>query len=168
MKLSIHGIAAILALSANLVVAQSPKIGYINAARIEKESVLTQQVAEELRKEFAPREQQLQSLQKQGMDLQAQLEKEGDKMPAAERQAKEKSLAAISQQFEKLRRSTAEDLDIVRREKIMRVLEQANAVIKAVAEAGKYDLIVQESVYSSKQLDITDQVLKEIARRAGK
>ena len=168
MNFSTYCMAAVLVLSANFVAAQSTKIGYINAARIEKESVLTQQVAEEIKKEFAPREQQLLALQKQGLDLQTLLEKEGDKMPAAQRQGREKSLAAISQQFEQLRRSTAEDLDVVRREKVSRVLEQANAVIRAVAEAGKFDLIVQESVYSNAQVDITDQVLKEIAKRAGK
>ena len=89
-------------------------------------------------------------------------------MPPGERQAKEKNLAAVAQQFEQMRRSMAEDLEALRREKLARALEQVNAVIQAVAEAGKYDLIVQEAVYTNSQLDITDQVLKEIAKRAGK
>ena len=168
MKLLTFCIAAIFALSITDVVAQSPKIGYVSGARIEKESALALQIIEELKKEFAQREQQLQALNKQGIDLQAQLEKEGAKMPPAERQAKEKTLAATAQQFEQLRRSIAEDLEVAKREKLVRLLEQANAVVRAIAEAGKFDLIVQEAVYSNKQIDITDQVLKEIAKRAGK
>ena len=168
MKLLTYCIAGILALFITEVIAQAPKIGYVSAARIEKESVLAIQIIEELKKEFAPREQQLQALQKQGIDLQTQLEKEGAKMSAADRQTKEKSLAAIAQQFEQLRRSVAEDLEVAKREKLVRLLEQANAVVRSIAEAGKFDLIVQEAVYSNKQIDITDQVLKELAKRAGK
>ena len=168
MKLLIYCIVGIFAWSATQVVAQAPKIGYVSAARIEKESALALQIIEELKKEFGQREQQLQALQKQGIELQTQLEKDGAKMPAAERQAKEKNLAAVGQQFEQLRRSVAEDLEVAKREKLMRLLEQANAVVRSIAEAGKFDLIVQEAVYSNKQIDITDQVLKEIAKRAGK
>jgi outer membrane protein len=164
----IWSFAALLAMAVTGVAAQSVKVGYINVARIEKESALSQQMMEELKKEFAGREQQLQALQKQGLDLQAQLQKEGDKMPAADRQAREKQLATLAQQFEQLRRATAEDFEVSRREKAGRVLRQANAVVKAVAEEGKFDLIVQEAVYSNIAIDITDQVLKEIAKRAGK
>ena len=168
MKLLIYCIASIFAFSVTDVIAQSPKIGYVSAARIEKESALAMQIIEELKKEFAQREQQLQALQKQGIELQTQREKEGAKMPPAERQAKEKNLAAVGQQFEQLRRSVAEDLEVAKREKLTRLLEQANAVVRAIAEAEKFDLIVQEAVYNNKQIDITDQVLKEIAKRAGK
>src|SRR5688500_14572496 len=105
MKLLSYCIAGIFALSVNDVLAQSPKIGYVSAARIEKESALAVQIIEELKKEFGQREQQLQALQKQGIELQTQLEKDGAKMPPAERQAKEKNLAAVGQQFEQLRRS---------------------------------------------------------------
>ncbi len=168
MKLFNRGIAAVLALFVAQAIAQSPKIGYVSGARLEKESAIMQQAAEEIRRELAPREQQLQALQKQGMDLQQQLEKGGDSMPPAERQAKEKTLNGIAQQFEQMRRSLAEDLEILRREKYQRAVVQVNAVIQSIADAGKYDLIVQEAVYNNAQIDITDQVLKEIAKRAGK
>jgi outer membrane protein len=161
-------IAGMLVLCAAQAVAQSPKVGFVNGARLEKESALMLQAVEEIKKELGPREQQLQALQKQGVELQTQLEKEGEKMAPAERQTKEKNLAAIAQQFEQLRRSMAEDLEVLRREKMSKALEQVNAVIKGIADAGKYDLIVQEAVYTNSALDITDQVLKEIARRAGR
>ena len=47
-----------------------------------------------------------------------------------------------------------------------RFVAETNAIIKAIAEAGNYDLILEQAVYSSSQLDITDQVLKEMAKRA--
>ncbi|HKA42840.1 MAG TPA: hypothetical protein VKF40_12695 [Burkholderiales bacterium] len=39
--------------------------------------------------------------------------------------------------------------------------------MKAVAEAGKFDLILQQATYARSGIDITDQVLKELARRSG-
>ena len=43
------------------------------------------------------------------------------------------------------------------------VLDRANKVIKQIAEQQHYDLIVQEAVYVSPRIDITDQVLKALA-----
>jgi outer membrane protein len=40
------------------------------------------------------------------------------------------------------------------------VLEKANKAVRKVAEEEKYDLVIQEVVYSSAKHDITDKVLK--------
>ncbi len=166
MRLFLTCVVSLLGLAAAQVDAQPLKIGYVNSNRLESESALAQQNMEVLKKEFAPREQQLNEMQKQGAALQAELEKPGTTMPAAERQAKEKRLAAIAQQFQQMQRSLGEDLDARRRDSFAGYLAEVDGIIKGIAEAGKYDLIVQQSVYSSKQIDITDQVLKEIAKRA--
>jgi outer membrane protein len=155
----------LLVLLATHAAAQSLKIGYVNGVRLERESAMTKQAIEEIKKEFASREQQLQELQKQGSDLQGELEKEGLKMKPADKQAKEKRLAALAQQFEQMQRSFAEDVDARQREAQARVLTEVNAIIKDIAEAGKFDLVVQQAVYNSAQMDITDQVLKEMAKR---
>jgi outer membrane protein len=147
--------------------AQSLKIGYVNGARVESESALTKLAIEQMKKEFASRQQQLQDLQNQGSALQNELEKDGQKLPLADRQAKEKRLAALAQQFEQQQRSYVEDVETRQREFRAQVIGEINAIIKIIAEAGKFDLIVQQAIYSSQQIDITDQVLKEMAKRAG-
>ena len=146
--------------------AQPLKIGYVNVTRIEGESALAKRDAETLKKEFAPREQQLQELQKQGNDLQKDLEQNGAKMPAAEKQTKEKRFAAMAQQYQQLQRSLVEEVEARKRESFAVFIGEVNAIIKGLAEAGKFDLILQQAVYSSSQLDITEQVLKEIAKRS--
>ena len=42
------------------------------------------------------------------------------------------------------------------------MIERANKVVKTLAEAEKYDLIVQEAVYVNPKLDITDKVIKSL------
>jgi outer membrane protein len=146
--------------------AQSTKIGYVNVVRIENESALAKQSLEVLRKEFAPREQQLAEMQKQGNALQADLEKNSATMPAAERQSKEKRITGMLQQYQQMQRSMAEDFEIRKRESFGGFLSEVNGIIKNIAEAGKYDLIVQQAVYNSSATDITEEVMKELAKRA--
>ena len=157
---------AVLALLAGTAYAQATKIGYVNVARIENESALAKQSLDQLRKEFAPREQQLAEMQKQGNALQADLEKNAATMPAAERQAKEKRITAMLQQYQQMQRSMAEDFEVRKRESFGGFLSEVNGIIKNIAEAGKYDLIVQQAVYNSAGTDITDEVMKELAKRA--
>jgi len=143
----------------------SLKIGYVNVARIESESAMAKQSIEMLKKEFAPREQQLLDMQKQGNALQAELEKNAATMPAGERQTKEKRIAAMLQQYQQMQRGLAEDLEVRKRESFAGFIGEVNAIIKDIAEAGNFDLIVQQAVYNSAQTDITEQVMKEIAKR---
>ncbi len=154
------------ALIATTASAQSTKIGYVNVVRIENESALAKQSMDLLRKEFAPREQQLAEMQKQGNALQADLEKNAATMPLGERQAKEKRITAMLQQYQQMQRSMAEDFEVRKRESFGGFLSEVNGIIKNIAEAGKYDLIVQQAVYNSTALDITEEVMKELAKRA--
>lgn len=166
MRILPSSIAIVLMMLATHVAAQGLKIGYVNGFRLEKESALTAPEVERMKTEFASRERQLQELQKQGLDLQGELEKEALTMTPADNQAKQKRLAALAQQFEQLKRSLAEDLEVRKNEARARFMAETGAIIKAIAEAGNYDLILEQAVYSASQLDITDQVLKEMAKRA--
>jgi outer membrane protein len=46
------------------------------------------------------------------------------------------------------------------------MLDQINKVIRKMAEAEKYDLILQDAVYRSPRIDVTDKVLKALAAEA--
>ena len=154
------------ALIAGAAWAQPIKIGYVNVLRIENESALAKQSLELLKKEFGPREQQLAEMQKTGNALQADLEKNAATMPAAERIAKEKRITAMLQQYQQMQRSMAEDFEVRKRESFGGFLAEVNTIIKNIAEAGKYDLIIQQAVYNSAATDITEEVMKELAKRA--
>jgi outer membrane protein len=157
----------LLLLSAATAFAQPLKIGFINGFRIESESELTKRAIEQLKKEFAPREQQIQDMQKQGLELKAEFDREAEKMKPADRQLKEKRLASLAQQFEQLQRSYAEDMEFRQREARQRIVVEINAIVTAIAEAEKYDLILQQVIYATNQIDLTDRVLKEMAKRVG-
>ena len=65
-------------------------------------------------------------------------------------------------------REYQEDLNGRRNEELQQVLEKANKAVKKVAEDEKYDLVIQEVVYSSAKHDITDKVVKILNTAAAK
>lgn len=167
MKLRSALYAGVLMLVSVCAAAQAVKIGYVNTFRIENESAQAVRAIATLKQEFDPRHQKLEDLQKRAAAARDELEKTAASMPLAERQAKERELTGMMKQAEQMRVAFSEDLELRKNQERVRISEEADIVIKAVAEAGKYDLILQEATYSSHAIDITGQVLKEMARRAG-
>ncbi|HEX3170813.1 MAG TPA: OmpH family outer membrane protein [Burkholderiales bacterium] len=139
------------------------KIGFIDADRINRESVPAERATKKLEKEFAPREQELRRIEGQIKSLQGQLEKDGLTMSDSDRRTKETELGRQTREYQRLQREFREDLNLRRNEELAALFERANHVIKQVAESEKYDLIVQEAVYRSPRIDITEKVLKALA-----
>jgi outer membrane protein len=138
------------------------KIGFIDADRINRESVPAERATKKLEKEFAPREQELRKIEGQIKALQGQLEKDGLTMGESDRRAKETELGRQTREFQRLQREFREDLNLRRNEELAALFERANRVIKQIAESEKYDLILQEAVYRSPRIDITEKVLKAL------
>ncbi len=143
------------------------KIGFIDADRINRESAPAERAASKLEKEFAPREQNLNKMDQQIKALQAQLEKEGLTLSESDRRGKEQELGRQTREFQRLQSEFREDLNLRRNEELAALFERANRVIKQIAEAEKYDLILQEAVYRNPRIDITDKVLKALAAADG-
>ena len=84
-------------------------------------------------------------------------------MSETERRNKERDLANLNRDFQRMQREFREDLNLRRNEELAAVQERANKAIIAIAESEKFDLILQEAVYASPRIDITDKVLKALA-----
>jgi len=145
------------------VEAAETKIGYVDVERIRRESVPAERASKQLEKEFAPRAQELQRRESQVKALQAQLEKDAVTMSENDRRAKEQELTRVSVDYQRMQREYREDLNMRRNQELASLFERADRVIKQLADAEKFDLIVQEVVYRSSRIDITDKVLKALA-----
>jgi len=119
--------------------------------------------AKKIEQEFAKRDQDLQRLAKQVQGLQESLEKGGLTMAEPERRAKEKDLAELSREFQRKQREFREDLNLRQNEENAAIIEKANKAIKQLADSEKYDLIVQDVVWVSPRLDMTDKVIKALS-----
>jgi outer membrane protein len=167
LKLNVHGVAA--ALAAGLMGLALPypaadyKIGFVATERILREAAPAVRALKKLEREFSGREQELQKMARQVRDAQSALDRDGATMSEADRRNKERDLANMNREFQRAERQFREDLNIRRNEETAAVQERAQRVIQQIAEAEKIDLIVQEAVYISPRIDITDKVLKALA-----
>jgi outer membrane protein len=156
--------AALFALCAGAAVAADYKIGFVNTERLFREATPAKRAQAKLEKEFAARDAELGKMARQVRDLQAALDKDGSTMPEAERRNKERDLANLTRDMQRAQREFREDLNLRRNEELASVQERANKVIQQIAEAEKFDLILQDPVvYASQRIDITEKVIKALA-----
>jgi outer membrane protein len=143
--------------------AQEARIGAVNSDRILRESVSAQAAQKKLEAEFAKRDKDLRDMAQRLKTMSDALDKNGASMSPTDRADKQHDLSNLDSDFQRKRREFNEDLNQRRNEELAAVLDKANKVIKQIAEQQHYDLIVQEAVYVSPRIDITDQVLKALA-----
>ena len=153
---------AAVSLAANAV---EYKIGFVNTERVFREAAPAKRAQQVLEREFSARNAELGRIEKQGRDLQQELERENVTMPEASRREKERQLADISRNFARIQREIREDLNLRRNEELAKVQERATRVINQIAEQEKFDLIVQEAVFASSRIDITEKVIKALANQ---
>lgn len=166
MRFSIVLIAWALALAPGFAPAQPVKVGVVDVLRIERESVTATRALKALDAEMAPRAREVKAFQQKVESERRRLESEKDKLPRDAREAKSREIAEMMRRSNRMVEGLAETYDHRRREVRARVVDEARAAIKVVAEAGKYDLVLMSASYVRPSIDITPLVLKEMARRA--
>ena len=166
---SFRAAAACVAAVAAILVAPAAhaqlKIGFVNTERVFREAAPAKRAQQKLEREFAARNAELAKVEKQGRDLQSELERENVTMPESSRRDKERQLADISRNFQRLQREIREDLNLRRNEELADVQQKATRIINQIAEQEKFDLIVQEAVFASNRIDITEKVIKALANQ---
>ncbi len=166
MKIFSRQSCAALALAASALIshvhAQDFRVGFVNTDRIFKEATSAKAAQVKLEQEFSKREKELLD---QGAAIKVQsdkLEREAPTLSESQRATRQKQLVDLDRDFQRKRREFQEDLNSRKNEELQLVLERANKVVKQVAEAEKYDLVLQDAVYINPKHDITDKVIKAL------
>ena len=160
-KLLFAAAALCIATPAAQVFAQS-KIGVVQIERIVRDSAPAMRAQKKLEAEFAKREAELTKVADQLKRLQDELEKDAVTMPEAQRRNKERDFNELNRDFQRKQREYREDVNQRRNEELGQVIEQANRIIRQIAESEKYDIIFQEAAYANPRIDITDKVIKAL------
>ncbi|MDP2417296.1 MAG: OmpH family outer membrane protein [Hydrogenophaga sp.] len=146
-------------LASMTAVAQDFRVGFVNTDRIFREANLAKTAQTKLEQEFSRREKEIQTLASQLKSASEKFERESPTLAESQRVARQRQLVEQDRDFQRKQREFQEDLNLRKNEELQGVLERANRVIKQVAEAEKYDLVIQEAVYINPKHDITDKVL---------
>ncbi len=153
-------VGLVLATAALGAVAQDSKTGYINTQRITTESTPAKAAQGKLEQEFSKRQKDLTDLQGSLKSFSEKFERDAPTLTETQRANRQKEFAELNRDLQRKQREFQEDLNGRRNEELQQVLEKANKAVKQVAEAEKYDLVIQEVVYSNSKHDITEKVLK--------
>ncbi|MBC7547558.1 MAG: OmpH family outer membrane protein [Polaromonas sp.] len=155
-------LGATIALAGMSVSAQDFKVGIVNLDRIFREANSAKSAQAKLEQEFSKREKELTDSGAQLKTQSDKFEREAPTLAEATRNTRQRQLVDQDREFQRKRREFQEDLNTRKNEELQQVIERANKVVKTLAEAEKYDLILQESVYVNPKHDITDKVIKSL------
>lgn len=161
-------LACLIAIAGFSVNAQEFKVGIVNLDRIFREANSAKAAQTKLEQEFGKREKDLNDIATQLKTASDKFEREAPTLSETQRNTRQKQLVDQDRDFQRKRREFQEDLNARKNEELQQVIERANRVVKTLAEAEKFDLIVQEAVYVNPKHDITDKVLRLLNAANGK
>ena len=153
-------LAGVLVASSLSASAQDSKIGSIDTKRITTESGPAKAAQTKLEQEFTKRQKELTEQQSALKGFSEKFERDQPTLSDTQRATRQKEFAELGRDFQRKQREFQEDLNGRRNEELQQVLDRATKAVKQVAEAEKYDLVIQEVVYTNNKHDITDKVLK--------
>jgi outer membrane protein len=149
------------------VAAQELKIGYVNSERVLREATPAKAAQAKLEAEFSKRERELNDAAGKLKSAADKLEKDAPTLAETERARRQRELVEQDRDLQRKRREFQEDLNQRRNEELAAVVERANRAIKQIFDSEKYDLILQEVVFASPRIDITEKVIRILNAPAG-
>ena len=139
------------------------KVGVVNTVQLMEEAPQAKAAQSNIETEFAPREQELVSLQNSIRKLEEKLSRDGAVMSEKESSKLERDILSKRRDLKRSQDEFRDDLNIRKNEVLSKLQRQMYEATVALAKEKKYDVILgQGVVYSSKNVDVTDMVLEKL------
>lgn len=142
--------------------ADEAKIGYVSTERIMRESEPAKAAEARMESEFSQRKKDLQDFAAKIKSLAEKLDKDMPVLGEVDRLKRQRELADLDQDFQRKQRAYREDVSQRINEENAKLNERTTKIIKQIAESDKYDAILQDGVYFSPRIDITEKVMKAL------
>lgn len=138
------------------------KIAVVRSAALVQDSpqYLTAQAS--IKAEFGKRKAALDTQAKKLADDIQTFKKNADVMTPDEREQKQNQLITRQNDLKFQQDKFRQDLETTDREKTKQLMDQIQSVITSVAKQEGYGLVLQDPVYATSSIDITDDVLKRL------
>lgn len=135
------------------------KIGFVDFDRVLAEAQPAKVAQQRLEREFSRREKALDQEGERLKNAYDQFDRDSPGLSVPERGRRERSLAQDDRAYQVKRRSFQDDLAQRKNEELSSVIQRANAVMKQIFDREKFDLILQEAVFASPRIDVTQKVI---------
>ncbi|TWI67498.1 outer membrane protein [Pseudoduganella lurida] len=139
--------------------AQSSRIAWLSPERIYNESKLAKLASDKLKEEFSPREKAVNELAARLKTASDKYAKEEGALGEADRFRRQREVADLDKELQRRQREFREDLSQRTNEERASIAEKATAIIKQLALTEGFDIVLQDAVWASPRIDITEKVL---------
>jgi outer membrane protein len=155
---------ALLALCAcSMAQAQSTgRIGYVYTERLMTESKLAKAADAKIEGEFSKRQKQIQESIARLKTMSDKFDVEAAGLVEPELTKRRRELIEMDKDLQRTQREFREDLIQRKSEERSIIAAKAYKLIEQIAEQEKLDVVLQESIWTSPRIDLTDKVLKQL------
>ncbi len=141
------------------------KIAYVDARRLIDQAPQGKLEVRKLEEAFSVRNRELRSKFELFRSQKTEFEKNSVLMPTEEAEEKAKELRYMQRDLEREQRQYNEDYAEVRNEGLARLENMISQVIVDIAQKQNIDLVLQQVVYASDRINLTDTVLEELEKQ---
>jgi outer membrane protein len=136
------------------------RIGFVYTERLMTESKLARLADEKIQGEFSKRQKQVDEMIKRYKDSREKFDADAPKLNDMDRTRRTRELLDLEKDVLRMQREFNEYLIQRKNEERTAIAQRAFKLIEQVAEQEHLDVVLQESVWTSPRIDITDKILK--------
>jgi outer membrane protein len=135
------------------------RIAWISPERIYNESKLAKLAEEKLKEEFKGREKALADMASRLKTASEKFEKDAPALTETDRVKRQRDVMDLDKEYQRRQREFREDVSQRTNEERQAISEKATKIIKQMANVEGFDIVLQDAVWASNRIDITDKVL---------
>ena len=136
------------------------RIGFVYTERLMTESKLAKAADAKLQSEFSKRQKQLDDAVQKYKVSREKFDEEAPKLTDVDRTKRTRELLDMEKDVQRMQREYNEDLFHRKNEERAAIAQKAYKLIEQVAEQEHLDVVLQEAIWTSPRIDITDRILK--------
>jgi outer membrane protein len=136
------------------------RIGFVYTERLMTESKLAKAADAKLQSEFSKRQKQLDDAVQKYKVSREKFDDEAPKLSDVDRTKRTRELLDMEKDVQRMQREYNEDLFQRKNEERAAIAQKAYKLIEQVAEQDHLDVVLQEAIWTSPRIDITDRILK--------
>ena len=136
------------------------RIGFVYTERLMTESKLAKAADAKLQSEFSKRQKQVDDMLQRYKQSREKFDEEAPKLSDVDRTRRTRELLDMEKDVQRMQREYNEDLFQRKNEERAAIAQKAYKLIEQVAEQEHLDVVLQEAIWTSPRIDITDRILK--------
>jgi outer membrane protein len=136
------------------------RIGFVYTERLMTESKLAKAADAKLQAEFSKRQKQVDDMLQRYKQSREKFDDEAPKLSDVDRTKRTRELLDMEKDVQRMQREYNEDLFQRKNEERAAIAQKAYKLIEQVAEQDHLDVVLQEAIWTSPRIDITDRILK--------